>query len=395
MKKEAAVAVLLLASLALAVLLSASAAAQAQQAKPVVEAHCTDTGAFSITNLDDRGSSVSIKKSGGSSKAVGGLWREMANGLYKFTSEDMAVVDVKGGAYTITVDKKSYGVTCPAFEFSCRLINLTINSCYKRNDTFIAKYTAYSYRYDKKNEFRFEKPFMLRYDATATVGGKKRELTHSLDIKSPEFEKINISRVRRVGSNTYTLRWQAPFNISKLSVRYDDCETEKYKFYDSFVCTSRPSCSKDGECLQDERCDDSSCIPISCASCQYVSNHTCMDYDCCTDLDCDSGYVCSSRNCQPLSCGFDESVAGHGCEKLECAEDEYVFNQSCSKLNCQKGQTAANHVCKDVIVVCSGDEFLDYETNSCQKLRCGFLKKAKDHKCVSIFSLWFGGKRAK
>ncbi|MBI3037095.1 hypothetical protein HYY73_05105 [Candidatus Woesearchaeota archaeon] len=392
MKKEAAATLpvfFFLLSILIATMIAVSV--QAQMVKPSPETQCHDNGAFSISNLDKRGISVSIKKSGGSSSSPAGSWREMANGLYKFTSDDMAVVDVKGGYYTITVDKKSYGVTCPPFEFSCKLINLTINSCYKRNDTFFGKYTAYSYRYDKKNEFRFEKPFMLRYDATALVGGKKKELTRAPNIKSPDFEDINITRIKRVGSNTYTLKWQTPLNVSKLMIRYDDCDTARYKFYDSFVCTDRPSCSKDSECLQSERCDGSICTPISCAACQYQSNHTCVDYDCCTDLDCDSGFVCgSSRNCQPLSCEFNEYVAGHSCETLECAEDEYIFNSSCSKLNCAKGQNAVNHICKDI--TCNDDESLSFETNGCQKLKCGFLKKAKDHKCVSMFSLWFGRK---
>ena len=394
MKKEASeaaavVTVAAVLSFALLMLLAGAFVANAQQVKPSAETRCYDNGEFSISNLDKRGISVSIKKSGGSSSQPDGSWREMSNGLYKFTSDDMAVVDVKGGYYTIIVDKKSYGVTCPPFEFSCKLINITINSCYRRNSTFFGKYTAYSFRYDKKNEFRFEKPFMLTYEAVANVGGKKKEMTHSPNIKSPDFETINITRIKRVGSNTYTLKWQTPLNVSKFMIRYDDCETAMYKFYDSFECTDRPSCSKDSQCLQTERCDGGICIPISCASCQYQSNHTCIDYDCCTDLDCDSGFVCgTSRNCQPLSCEFDEYVVGHGCEKLECAEDDYLFNHTCSKLNCQKGQVAVNQICKDI--ACNDDESLDLETNSCKKLGCGFLKKAKSHKCVSVFSLWFG-----
>lgn len=390
MKKEVAAA--LLAALAGALLAVAAVIASAQlQPKPVAEAHCYDTGAFSVSNLEDRGRSVSIKKSGGSASPVSGTWREMSNGLFKFTSDDMAVVDVQGSRYTITVDKSSYGVTCPAFKFSCKLINITINSCYKRNGTFFGKYTAYSFRYDKKNEFRFEKPFMLRYDAVAFASGKKKELTHSAGILSPEFETINISRIRRVGSNTYTLKWQTPLNVSRLMIRYDDCETAKYKFYDSFECSSRPSCASDSDCLKPERCDDGLCIPISCGSCQYVASHTCADYDCCTDLDCGSGLICGdSKKCQPLSCEYNEYAAGHSCEALECAEDEYVFNHSCSKLGCGEDELAVNHVCKKI--ECADGEAI--KDRSCQKLKCGFLKKATTHKCVSLFSSIFKGNKA-
>ncbi len=358
-------------------------------AKPAVEARCYDTGGFAVSNLEDRGRSVTVKKSGGAARPVEGSWREMSNGLMKFTSDDMAVVDVAGGYYTIGVEKKSYGVACPPFKFSCKLINLTINSCYRRNGTFFGKYTAYSFRYDKKSEFRFEKPFMLTYEVVATAGGKKKELTHSPVAVSPDFDAVNITRIRRVGANTYTLKWQTPLDVSRFKITYDDCETAKFKFYDSFDCTTRPSCVRDSECLQGERCDDSLCIPISCAACQYISNHACVDYDCCGDEDCGSGFVCGSeRNCRPLSCGFSEYVSGHGCAPLECGEDEYAFNNSCSRLNCQKGQVAVNHICKDIS--CGDNESLNLETNSCQKLKCGFMKAARAHKCVSMFSVWFG-----
>lgn len=358
---------------------------QVPPAKPVAEAKCFDTGAFSLSNIEDRGRSVTIKKSGGSAAAVSGTWREMSNGLFRFASDDMAVTDVKGGYYTVAVDGLSYGVTCPPFKFSCKLINITINSCYRRNDTFFGKYTAYSLRYDKKNEFRFEKPFMLTYAAIADVAGKRKEMVHSPVAVSPEFEAINLSRVRRVGSNTYTLRWNTPLNVSKFIVRYDDCETAKYKFYDSFECSQRPSCSQDSECLLNERCEDGFCIPISCAACQFVSNHTCVDYDCCGDADCDLGFACMDQSCQQVACGFSEYVSGHGCESLECAEDEYVSNHTCSKLNCKEDEVAVNHICKPV--ECADNEAI--ANRSCQKLKCGFLKSANNHACVSVFSLLF------
>lgn len=394
MKKEAATALLAALVGAVLVIIAVSASAQVQP-KPVAETHCYGTGSFSISNLEDRGKSVLVKKSSGSASAVSGSWREMSNGLFKFTSDDMAVVDVKGGSYTIMVDKSSYGVKCPPFKFSCKLINITINSCYKRNGTFFGKYTAYSFRYDKKNEFRFEKPFMLRYDAVAgvggNVGGKKKELTHAPDAVSPDFEAINITRIKRVGSNTYTLKWQTPLNVSKLMIRYDDCDTAKYTFYGSFECTDRPSCGGDGQCLQSERCDGGFCIPVSCGSCQYQANHTCVDYDCCTDLDCGSGFGCGdSKKCQPLSCGHNEYVSEHSCAPLECAEDEYFFNHICSKLNCGEDEVAVNHVCKKL--ECAGNEIA--RGGSCQKLKCGFIGKAAAHKCVSVFSLVFKRNKA-
>ncbi len=397
MKKEAAIAAIFLPSLLSLLLLfvfaaSVSVQAQLPAAKPAVEVVCHDNGAFSISNLDKPALSVSIKKSGGTSYKASGSWRDTSDGLSRFTSDDMAIVDVSGGYYTVTADKASYGVTCPPFKFSCKLINISINSCYKREDNFTAKFTAYSFRYDKKNEFRFEKPFVLTYKAFAEVNGRRKELMHAPSILSPEFKTINMTRIRRVGSNTYTLKWQTPLDISKFVVQYDECQTQKYKFYDSLDCTPTPSCGSDADCLQSEHCDDGFCNPISCGSCQYIGDHACVDYACCTDEDCDKGFTCSDRKCQPLSCQFDEYIVGHGCDKLACADDEYLSNHSCSRLNCQKSQAAVNHVCKDI--ACSDDESLDLETNSCKKLSCGFLKKVSSHQCVSVFSSLFKRNKA-
>jgi hypothetical protein len=386
MKKEGIAIVLALAlTYSFLVILPLNSSAQTTpNDKPSPETKCFDTGAFSISNIEKRGD-VSIKRSGGSSKQVDGEWRTMSNGMLKFFSEDMAAVNVRGGYYTIFVGKSRYGVTCPPFKFSCKMINISINGCYSRDDTFYAKYTAFSMRYDKENEFRFENPFILTYESKTKIDDRDRTVTHSPDVFSPEFETINLSRIRRVGSNTYTVRWITPLNVSKFMVSYDTCERGKYAFYDSYACTDLPSCTANKECMDSERCEDNLCLPISCGSCQYLGEHECIDFACCGDTDCNIGSSCVGGTCQPLNCEFDEHIVENNCEPLICEEDEYLSNQTCSKLNCAEDEVAINHICQPLN--CADNETV--VDNSCEPLNCGFLKTVKNNKCMNIFASWF------
>lgn len=377
MKKEAAALILVL---LMEFLAFGSSDAFSQTEKKFVEVSCYDTGEFIIKNIPDKGD-VSAK-AGRSWIPVFGEWKESEE-LWRFNSEEAVFMNLQKTAQQVKVGKSAYSVTCPAFVFSCRLINISINACYRRNETFYGRFTAYSIRYDKKNEFRFEKPYLLTYKVKTEEG---RELTHSPVILSPEFKNVSISRTRRVGSNHFTLRWNTTSDIKKFSIQYQECKNRKYNFYDAFQCTELPTCSTDKGCSENEACEDNLCVPISCGACQHAEEHKCRDYECCSSTDCSEEAYCTSNECFPLICEYNEATVDHACEKLECGEDEYAYNNSCMKLNCEENKIAGNHVCTE----CGGDE--KAANNACEKLSCGLLKKARNHKCVSVLKLLFGKK---
>ena len=163
-----------------------------QAAKPKVELSCYDTGEFHIRNLKDRDKIYA--KVGNSWGPVSGEWKDYED-TKAFHSEEAVFLNPKKTTERIRVGDMSYSVTCPGFVFSFKLVNISINACYKRNETFYGRFTAYSFRYDKKNEFRFEQPFLLTYKVKDDAG---KELTHAPQILSPEFGQISMSRARRV-----------------------------------------------------------------------------------------------------------------------------------------------------------------------------------------------------
>ncbi|MAG16265.1 hypothetical protein CMO88_04345 [Candidatus Woesearchaeota archaeon] len=346
--------------------------------KAQVEVNCYDTGEFHIRNLERKGAVFAMV--GRSWKPISGEWKKTKE-LREFHSEEAVFLNPGASRQRIMVGKSRYSVNCPGFKFSCKLINATINACYKRDDTFYGRFTAYSLRYDRKNEFRFEQPFLLTYKVKTDEG---KTLTHAPQILSPEFEQISMSRVRRIGSNRFTLRWNTTSEVDKFTVQYQDCGNRLYNFYDTHECTDLPTCATDKGCKDNEECVDNLCLPISCGECQYVEDHQCKDKECCTSIDCGEEEYCSENQCLPLVCEYDEIVSDHICEKLECEEDEYLFNSSCMKLNCGANKVYENHVCVD----CKDDEIT--KNNKCEKLNCGFLKRAKNHEYISVFRVLFG-----
>ncbi len=370
MKREAAAIILVFLT---AFLAFGPADTFSQTEKKFVELSCYDTGEFHARNVADK--DRVFVKSGKSWVPAGGEWRETEE-AWQFNSEEAVFMNLKKTAQQVKIGKSSYSVNCPAFTFSCRLINVSINACYKRNDKFYGRFTAYSLRYDKKNEFRFEQPYLLTYKVKT---GDRKELTHSPQILSSEFRNISITRARRVGSNRFTLKWNTTHEIDRFMIQYQECGNSKYNFYDSFQCTELPTCATDKVCGESEACEDGLCVPISCGPCQHIENHQCRDYECCSDTECGEESYCTGNECLPLICEYNEAPAEHACEKLECGEDEYAFNSTCMKLNCEENMVARNHACKE----CGGDE--KAANNACEKLSCGFLKKARNHECVSIF----------
>ena len=47
------------------------------------------------------------------------------------------------------------------------------------------------------------------------------------------------------------------------------------------------NCCEDMGCLGEQNCEDNRCIEPVCSKCQYLEEHICISYACCTNLDCD------------------------------------------------------------------------------------------------------------
>lgn len=380
-------------------LLIIAIAVQTQQAESSAELRlsCRDTGALYISNFDGKQLSVYAKRYGSSAKfPVPGEWSRSEELSY-FTSEEAVFVNSNKTAYTIYIGSKSYSVSCPAFVFSCRIINISADACFKRGEQFTGRFYAYNFKLSQTQSLRFEKPFLLTYKAKDATD----ELVHSPGILSPDFRNISISVSRQPVYNRFSLRWNTTRNITRFSIQYGECATEKYNFYDSVECSDRPLCSSDSQCLSDEGCEDGACSRLKCGSCGYIENHQCKSYECCKNEDCSESDYCAKNYCLGVQCLQDEQVENHGCTKLqcgpdehavngtciklECADDEHADKNTCTRLECREDESPKNHLCEPL--QCKGNE--KAEKGKCTQIECRALEKAKNHQCVSIIADFF------
>lgn len=375
MKRGAALALIIILASAVA---AAESSLAAQPAKASVRVNCRDTGAVYISNFDDTPQDVYAKRLGSSKKfPVPGEWSK-AEEFYYFASEEAVFLNSNKTTYTIYVGTRSYTTSCPPFVFSCRIINASLDSCYKRGNLFTGTLYAYNFKLGANSSLRFEKPFLLTYKV---IADDKKELVHGPEMLSPEFRNISISVVRKTGYNKFLLRWNTTRNITKFSAQYQECATAKYNFYDSAACSDKPACSADSECLADESCEDGACIKLRCGECSYIENHACKQHECCGNDDCEEDNYCALNRCLKLTCLEDEEIIGHECKKMQCAADEKVENGTCVKLSCEEDAYAANNRCNKL--QCADNE--KPQSHECMPLKCGFLQKASSHKCVSVF----------
>ncbi len=360
---------------------------------------CYDNGGISITGYSDLPNVVNATKEGSSKRIqIPGEWNSATGSrLHHFVSDEAILVNANSTTYMVYAGPDKFSVTCPPFVFSCRIINVTASSCYKQNNTFIARFNAYNYKLPSGQGLRFERPFLLTYKV---VDAQRRELKHSPDVNDPEFRNISLSVVRNLGYNTFALRWNTTRNISKFIVQYQECG-DRYNFFESVQCSARQSCIADRECGADESCQAGECAKLDCGECSRIVDRKCVKLECCSDDDCAEGKYCASSYCLALACLEDEVVNGHECVSLDCGAGEFVLNRTCTK--CPAGQRLEAGSCAPLQCTaderpvadrceklsCADDEA--FEKHQCVKLRCGFLQAAHNHACMSIFRKLFGG----
>lgn len=325
---------------------------------------CDKAGAIKISSVEAGDVDDVYARLAGKNVAVEGEWQRGTSGIYTFHSEEATFISKNTTTYTILIKNQKYSVTCPAFVFSCRMVNISIDSCYIRDGVFNGKYTAYNFKLDPKTFFRFSSPYDLRYDV---VTSERRTLTYAPNIRTPGFKDINITLKKLSYGNKYTLKWGTGLNITDFIVSYDACT--KGRVYERAACSGVPGCKVDSDCYSDEKCEQNVCEALECGECGYAANHACLSYQCCSDEDCEGSAYCSDNKCAQLKCEEDEKAVSHSCAKISCRDDQQLVNETCVELECAADESAVNH--------------------NCQKLSCGFLKKAFKHKCINIFSYWF------
>lgn len=345
-----------------------------------IELKCYDDGSIYISGLTKKGK-ISAKQKGTEDPYIPilGKWVSYTEGKkthYDFYSEEAQFIVGEPTSFYVKIGKSRKSVICPIFKFSCKALNSTVESCYKRNNTFFAKFMIYNIPLrDKKHTFRFGAPFSFEY-ALHAPGGRK--ITHSPTGYSPEFKDINMTLKKLSRGNKYTVSTDGIYQkIDRFSVSY---ECKRSIFYDSRECTDMPTCRYNRDCMEDEFCKNNTCEKLDCEDCEYTKNHECISYECCENSDCDSNKFCEEYVCKGLNCTESEAIIDHSCQLLNCGSDEHTLNHECVKLECEEYEYATNHTCE--LLRCNYDEFI--KDHKCKKLNCRFYQKAFDHDCLNF-----------
>lgn len=339
---------------------------------------CLNDGSFKISGSYEK-SPVYYKDKSGQFKEADGQWSTNKLGTlptYDFYSDEGIFISKNAVKQHIKLGSSQYTLSCPAFSFSCRILNISIDYCYTIEGMFQTKFTAYNFDLDKDNTLRFDKPFLLRYDLNSAES--KKTFIHSPTEVSSGFEKINLTLRKLAKENKFLLKWPAPEKIKSMEIRYDKCSQKKFTFFTSEPCMDLKVCDIDNDCLGEEQCKNETCQKIEPGDCQFVVNHTLYSYECCEDVACPEDKFCGEDNyCQALSCAKEEMAINHQCQLLNCADDEVVFNHTCQKLQCQDYEKPEDHRCVDL--QCRDKELA--RNHSCQPLGCRWFERAKEHHC--------------
>jgi hypothetical protein len=150
--------------------------------------------------------------------------------------------------------------------------------------------------------------------------------------------------------------------------------------YNSTFSTLVAECTDNQMCYANESCENFDCLPLNCSSCQYISNHTCMNYECCDASKCSYNATCVNHLCKEFNCKFYEHIENHECTVLYCEQDEQYINNTCVKFNCSTDEYYSNHRCKKLN--CSDDEAI--ENHSCSRINCSSIEYVSNHTCHKL-----------
>jgi len=124
------------------------------------------------------------------------------------------------------------------------------------------------------------------------------------------------------------------------------------------------TCCADTGCKGDQTCD-TACIDPVCGTCQYLQDHVCQDYECCSNDECLDSEVCGSNYCVDLNCDTCQYAQGHQCINYACCRDE----------DCGLDQTCQNHECSSL--QCSLCQYI--ENNACINYECCSVADCDDN----------------
>jgi len=134
----------------------------------------------------------------------------------------------------------------------------------------------------------------------------------------------------------------------KFVISYDDIYSG-YEYYAEYTT----KCDNNSDCNYAEECLNLKCKPLVCGYCQYIKNHTCVKYECCSNDDCPTEKFCSKNVCLNVTpqskCGYAKDHRWNNytcCNDNMCANDESCVEHNCVRLECPFLYRIAKHKCE-------------------------------------------------
>jgi len=308
-----------------------------------MEPSCFDNGALIVSDVKDK-DSVQVGIPGTDSlSTIEGIWLDQSDEKFTFKTEELVFVDPESRVYSIKIGDTQSSFVCPGLVFSCLMFNASIDTCFEKDGYFIARYLIYNFGVDHR-QFRFNNPYKFTYEVMTKAG---MTYVNSPEAVSKSFRDIEISVREYSNANLYTLKWKSEEPVEKFSVSYRGCTNSES--YVAKKCSKVATCLYTDECEDDEICSDSACQKVFCHECQYIENHRCYDYGCCTSNDCRNTQFCSKNECVDLLCSEGYKAKDHLC--VETPEEVIVINVTEAEIGeepsivCERFQRLKNGKC--------------------------------------------------
>lgn len=135
-----------------------------------------------------------------------------------------------------------------------------------------------------------------------------------------------------------------------------------------------PGCTQDSDCPATAACSGGECVLVEC-SCGKVSNHECVEYECCADADCPAQKICLDHVCSDKPAEDDGACSSDS----DCLPAQY----------CDKAAAQNTGSCKDVPDAGCGEvrnhEFVPYGYECGDEAGCPSCQEGYEciaHKCM-------------
>ena len=122
------------------------------------------------------------------------------------------------------------------------------------------------------------------------------------------------------------------------------CSLFQEKMDEDYFLQEEVPCENNDPCTSDETCFEGVCMQVACEDCYYASDHQCLPYECCLNIDCNDNKISTNDICQGKSgesrscihkpitdCAPGDSYCPYGCQydpDTDCPEPEPELSTS-------------------------------------------------------------------